>query len=34
VGGLEEEGKADGRARIVIDWKRKGEGKELGRRVN
>jgi hypothetical protein len=27
-------GGADGRARIVSDWKRRGEGKELGRRVN
>jgi hypothetical protein len=34
VGRLEEEGRADGRARIVSDWKRGGEGKELGRRVN
>jgi hypothetical protein len=34
VGRLEEEGRADGWARIVSDWKRRGEGKELGRRVN
>jgi hypothetical protein len=27
-------GGADGRARVVSDWKRRGEGKELGRRVN
>jgi hypothetical protein len=28
------EGEADGRARVVNDRKRRGEGKELGRRVN
>jgi hypothetical protein len=31
---LEMEGGADGWARIVSDWKRRGEGEELGRRVN
>jgi hypothetical protein len=31
---LEMEGGADGWARIVSDWKRWGEGKELGRRMN
>jgi hypothetical protein len=33
-GRLKEVGEIDQRARVVSDWKRRGEGKELDYRVN